>query len=209
MIGNFYRIFQNYEAQPLGVKEYYAVLLPLIEINEDSYILYESRALGISQPGDTSFPGGRVEAGESFKQAAVRETIEELGITETQIEILGEMDYIVQGERVIACFVGVLHIDSLDELVINQEEVDHIFTVPVLSLLRQEPEYHYLDTQLKISENFPYDRIPNGKDYPFNVSKPHPVPFYDIEDEILWGMTAQLTARFLEITKRPDLERFI
>lgn len=209
MIENLYRIFQNYEAHPLGVKKYYAVMLPLIEMDEDLYILYESRALGISQPGDTSFPGGRVESGESFEQAAIRETVEELGVLPDQIEVLGEMDYIVQGERVIACFVGVLHIESLEDLVINEVEVDHIFTVPLLSLLRQEPEYHYLDTRVEIGENFPYDRIPNGKDYPFNENQSHAVSFYDVGEEILWGMTAKLTERFIEIAKSRDAERFV
>lgn len=209
MLESLYRIFKNYEAKPLDVKNYYAVLLPLIEIDEDLYILYESRSHKISQPGDTSFPGGRVEEGESFQQAALRETVEELGIAANKIEILGEMDYIVSGDRVIACFVGILHITSISELNLSVDEVDHVFTVPLLSLLRQNPEHHRVDMQVKMGENFPYDRIPNGQDYKFTDIKPQTISFYDVGDEILWGMTAKLTERFIEIARSRDSERFV
>ncbi len=42
-----------------------------------------------------SFPGGQVEENESFKEAAIRETIEELNILEENIEVIGELDYVV------------------------------------------------------------------------------------------------------------------
>ena len=38
------------------------------------------RSEHISQPGEISFPGGRVEDGETFQEAAIRETCEELNL---------------------------------------------------------------------------------------------------------------------------------
>ena len=58
-----------------------AVLVPLIDTK---------------QGGDVCFPGGRYECGDdSFAKTAVRETCEELGITEDKIELCGELDYLV------------------------------------------------------------------------------------------------------------------
>ena len=72
----------HYEPKPLGEKGRYAVLLPLIyDVKTDKYqILYQVRSEHISQPGEVSFPGGRVENGETFQEAAIRETCEELNL---------------------------------------------------------------------------------------------------------------------------------
>ena len=84
----------HYEPKPLGEKGRYAVLLPLIyDVKTDKYqILYQVRSEHISQPGEVSFPGGRVEDGETFQEAAIRETCEELNLIPDQIDIWGEIE---------------------------------------------------------------------------------------------------------------------
>lgn len=74
-----------------------AVLVPLIDTKQGPAVLFEVRAAGLGwQPGDVCFPGGRYECGDdSFAKTAVRETCEELGITEDKIELCGELDYLV------------------------------------------------------------------------------------------------------------------
>ena len=64
----------HYEPKPLGEKGRYAVLLPLIyDVKTDKYqILYQVRSEHISQPGEVSFPGGRVEEGETFHEEVKR-----------------------------------------------------------------------------------------------------------------------------------------
>ena len=81
---------QEYIPSIIGVKQSYAVLLPLIEVNGELHILYEVRASHISQPGDVAFPGGKIEPGETSAEAALRETEEELGIPANNIQLLGE-----------------------------------------------------------------------------------------------------------------------
>ena len=67
----------------------YAVFIPLIKIDGEDHILFEVRSKNITQPGEVSFPGGRVEDGEDFKNAAIRETIEELLLDREDIEYMG------------------------------------------------------------------------------------------------------------------------
>lgn len=194
-------IFANYQPKPLGTKRFYAVMIPVIEIAGERVILYESRAYGISQGGDTAFPGGRVEKGESFQVAAVRETMEEIGVAREQIQVLGEMDYLVSQGSVVACFVANIHISSLSELMLNEDEVAYVFTMPIRELLQQRPEKYMLRGEGKLGPNFPFDRIPGGKNYPFNRKFRRVIPFYDAGDQSLWGMTARLTERFIDIIR--------
>ena len=70
-----------------------AVVIPLIQKDGEYHILYEQRAMELAhQPGEICFPGGRVEVGEDPKQAAIRETTEELLVDADQIELLAALD---------------------------------------------------------------------------------------------------------------------
>lgn len=201
MISSIKDKLREYSPRPLEEHKQYAVLLPLVyeKATESWQVLYQVRSQSISQPGEVSFPGGSVEEGESFEAAAVRETCEELLITPEQIEILGEIDYLVHGKRTIHCFVGQIHIE--DWLTIKpNEEVDHLFTIPLDELLATSPTYYQLHNDVKPETNFPYEKIPNGQDYAF-TGYGRKIPFYDLTPETLWGMTALFTHRFCQIIK--------
>lgn len=85
----------------------YAVFIPLIEIDGEDHILFEVRSQNIAQPGEVSFPGGRLEEGEGFKDAALRETMEELLLANEDIEYLGYSSMILNSSfRHIKSFYG-------------------------------------------------------------------------------------------------------
>ena len=69
---------KNTKPKPMDYEVSFAVLVPLIEIDEELNLIYEVRSNSIEQPGEISFPGGRIEDGESPEEAAIRETSEEL-----------------------------------------------------------------------------------------------------------------------------------
>lgn len=197
-------LIKNHKPEPLGEQKEYAVFLPLLWQNEGWHILYEVRSQHISQPGDVSFPGGRVEKNETSQNAAIRETMEELNVSADKIEIWGEIDYIVQSKRTIHCFVGQLHCQDWQALAYN-EEVDHLFVVPLDYLRKTKPIYYDLPQSVKEESNFPFDRIRNGQKYAFSNQVAH-IPFYEGLEETIWGMTAQFTDCFIQLIKDSNKE---
>ncbi|WP_028125138.1 NUDIX hydrolase [Eremococcus coleocola] len=193
------QIVENYQPEPYGQQKHYAVLIPLIEIDGQLHILYEVRAAHISQGGDTSFPGGAVDPGESFQEAAIRETFEELRIPSQQIEFFGEIDYNVTEWAIMRCFVGLLKDISLADIDYN-EEVERLFTVPLNFLAKNEPISYSVTYDTQIGEDFPYELITHGRNYRWREPH-HNILFYRLPNEILWGLTANLTSRFIHILK--------
>lgn len=196
MLNHIELMLHNREAKPMGKQRLFSVMLPLLERDGEWHVLYEVRSKTISQPGETSFPGGAVEKGETVEEAAVRETMEELNLKRHQINILGEIDYIVSEYAIIHCFVGQLTV-PLEDIRFNQE-VDGLFTLPLRYLKENRPKYYTSEYSLNHAHDFPYDKIPNGKKYNFQAGK-HRIPFYDLEHQSLWGFTANMTDHFIEL----------
>ena len=75
----------------------YAVLLPLIEVQNETHILFEVRSMSLRrQPGEICFPGGKVDPEDlDQKQCAIRETSEELGINKEDIADVIPLDFML------------------------------------------------------------------------------------------------------------------
>lgn len=193
---------KNIIPEPMGITHKYAVFLPIVEIDNKLEILYELRSKDLStQPGEISFPGGAVEKGESYEEAAIRETMEELNIKRENINLICELDFFVSYANItIYCFLGTITGLNIDEIIPNKCEVDHIFTIPLDFFLENEPDIYHLNLSTDISEEFPYNLIPHGRDYNWRQGK-HTVMFYHYGEYIIWGYTAKMTKRFVDIIK--------
>jgi len=84
---------KNIKPKPIDFDVSFAVLVPIIEIDGELNLIFEVRSNSITQPGEISFPGGRIEEGESPRKAAIRETSEELLLNKENIEIISELNY--------------------------------------------------------------------------------------------------------------------
>ena len=124
----------------------YAVLVPLVEREGEFYLLYEVRAKTLRrQPGEVCFPGGRMEAGESPEECALRETFEELSIPPESVRLLGRLDFIAhRANFLMHPVLGLVDSGALAGMVPNPAEVEEVFLVPLSHLLAANPiEYSY------------------------------------------------------------------
>ena len=91
---NLRRFYGDHVPTLLEARHEYAVLCPLVERPNGLHLLFEVRSAGVSQSGETCFPGGQMEPGEAPADCALRETEEELSIPRAEIRLLGQGDFI-------------------------------------------------------------------------------------------------------------------
>lgn len=130
--------------------------------------------------GQISFPGGKLEEGETLQQAALRETQEEIGITPEDVHILGRLTelYIPVSNFLVQPFIG--YVDYVPVFIPQQSEVKSLLEVP-LSLLQ---EHHTIQfTDMEFGHNM---RVEN-------------MPYYNVHGHIVWGATAMMLSELLEI----------
>ena len=174
-----------------------AVMIPLIEVLGEWHVLFQIRSDMVDQPGEVSFPGGHVEPGETAWQAAVRETCEELLVSPEQVEVLAPMHRMAdRGRLVIDSFLGVVH-DYRGSFL--AEEVSRVFTVPLKRLLEKEAEIYEGEAGLRLGDDFPWELIPGGRNYPF-IRVPRRFYFFR-EEEVIWGITGELLYQAIRVLK--------
>ena len=172
-----------------------AILLPLTGKPENPALLFEVRNRKLTQGGEICFPGGRINEGETALEAALRETAEELAFPAERIRDIHPL-HVSRGPGgvEVTSFLGRLE-DYAGTF--SREEVDHVFAIPVEELLSLVPEIHEMCLEVRTPDDFPYDKVPLGKNYPWR-KEPGKVYFYQTSFGIIWGMTARFLYYFLE-----------
>jgi 8-oxo-dGTP pyrophosphatase MutT (NUDIX family) len=134
-----------------------AVLIPLIYREHSLSVLLTERSPDLKHhAGQVSFPGGRMDPGDSdVRETALRETHEEVGIHPADVEIVGYLDPnpTVTGYAVTPV-VGLIELRR--ELVIDPYEVKSAFEVPLPFLLdeanQESSEREFAGVTVPISE---------------------------------------------------------
>lgn len=115
-----------------------AVLIPLCVVNQQVSLLYTLRASHLkSHRGQVSFPGGMQDTHDkNLETTALRETHEELGIEQDNIEIWGSGNLIVtRGDTCVLPVIGRIKNDlEIEHLRVNHHEVDEVFAVSLEDL---------------------------------------------------------------------------
>ncbi|SFR00318.1 NUDIX hydrolase [Desulfoscipio geothermicus] len=184
-----------------------AVLIPLIEGNEGTEILFEVRSMHLDrQPGEICFPGGRVEPCEmgNPETAAVRETMEELSLWPGDIDVLGPLDFLVTPMGVVVYpYAGYIlqpgHIEP------NREEVHSVFTVPLPYLLANPPKASNVEVATRYGEDFPLHRVPEIYRGGWVKRWSFPTYIYEYKEYFIWGMTAIILQNFLRLILSNDI----
>lgn len=154
-----------------------AVLVLLREVPGDVEIVYTRRRDDLrAHPGQISFPGGRVDPGETIEDAAVREAHEEVGLDPASVTLLGRLPpFYIPPSRF--WLQGVLaRWDAPHPLVAAEDEVAEVLSVR-LSLLHDRAAWRAV--QLSVS----------GWSWAWDLGGGH----------LLWGATGFLTAVLLEL----------
>jgi len=156
-----------------------AVLIPIVERNDGLKVILTKRSNNLKQhPGQISFPGGKSEkTDKSLVATALRETKEEIGINDKNVEILGQLSQhvTITGFK-ITPFIGRIRMGFSTE--IQTSEVSEIFEVP-LSYLSNPRNFRVESVKLKGKKRFFYS-IPYG-------------PYY------IWGATARILKNLADL----------
>jgi coenzyme A diphosphatase NUDT7 len=172
-----------------------AVIVPLIQRGKSVEIVLELRARHLRRsPGEVGFPGGRVEAGESSWQTALREIEEELGVEGSQVECLGQLpEQQRRRDELIVPFVGRLAEEV--ELKPDGIEVEEVFTVKLDHLLHSEFQEAGLTERYTLSDDFPLTYLPGGR---WNRTVTRPVRYLIYGEYLIWGLSANILLQLLE-----------
>lgn len=155
-----------------------SVLMPLVMRQDWQVILTQRPETMPSHPGQISFPGGKVEQGESALEAVYRETHEEIGITHGEIEIIGRLpSFNAVSQYRVTPYVGIINSEA--RITPDPREVADVFEIPLSFLM--DPKNHvprdvFFDGREHRLYDMPYDE-PNGV------------------HRNLWGMTAMMIYR--------------
>lgn len=198
---------EYYQKRKIGltgtrIKKEYSVLVPILLEKGKPHLLFQVRSSKLSvQPGEISFPGGSLEGQEEPDNAALREASEELLLAPENIKILldGDLDISYTG-RIVHSYIGLIR-DYHGTF--NPSEVASIFTIPFELLRTMKAKVLYNKLIIEPDHDFPFDKVPGGKDYEFLQGRERMV-FYEYEYKLIWG----LTARILE-SSIPLIEKYI
>lgn len=153
-----------------------SVLIPLFEKNSELHVLFTKRSDKVKHhKGQISFPGGKYEEDDNdLKITAIRETVEEIGIDNNSIEIIGNLDNIITITNFqVTPFIGFISENNFN---FNTDEISEIIEAPLKHFLNEEV--------LEIKKQFGYE-----------------IYYYNYLNYTIWGATGKILYDFIKVIK--------
>ncbi len=163
-------------AAPGDPRRHSAVLAALFEEDGETRVVLTRRAATLSShQSEVAFPGGRVEAGEPFASAALREAWEEVRLEPGSVVVIGELTPMLTytSSSFVNPFVGVLA--GRPELRANPTEVEVVFDVALADLLA--------------------DGVYRAERW--GLDEERELHFFELPGDIVWGATGRLLVELL------------
>lgn len=195
------KIFENRRPESIKKLREVSVVIALINIDDKLHLIFEKRSDSVNQSGDISFIGGHIEENESPLSAAIRETKEECNLSEDNINIIGESDYLMNFNSLfVHTFICEITNIQFENIKCN-DEVEKLIAVPLDEIIKTKYSSYKSKITIERDENFPYHLIENGKNYNFFTGKEETY-FYEFKNCVVWGLTAKILSNFVEILKK-------
>lgn len=159
-----------------------AVLIALSDGDEGAEVLLTRRSMEMrNHRGEISFPGGRLDPGETPAETALREAHEEVGLDPSAPAIVGELDHLntIVSRSYIVPIVSVL--TERPALTPRTAEVDRVMWTPIRELTR--PGTYRMEK---------WGSPPLAR----------PLHFFELDDETVWGATAHMLVDLLTYSTR-------
>lgn len=151
------------------------VLILIFPCNNDPCSILIKRTSKGPHGNQISLPGGKRESGEDLETTAKRETEEEIGVPASKIKIIGRLSKLIinVSSNIVFPFVG--FIDFTPVFKINKNEVKYIIKYNIEEFVKTcEPKIKVVNYN--------------------NLNRE--IPYFQINDEIIWGATAMILNEF-------------
>lgn len=147
--------------------------------NKPNILLIERNIYTGVHSGQISLPGGKVEKNETYQEAAIRETMEEVGVENSNFEIIGDLTKIY----VAASNFNIQPIVAFSERPIqiypDSREVAQVLEIPLevfFDLKRRKEKLIKSTMGMELM-----------------------APYFDVNDKTLWGATAMILSELMEV----------
>lgn len=156
-----------------------AVLVVLADGPHGAEVLLTRRSMQLSNHrGEISFPGGRLDPGETYEQAALREADEEVGLHPSRVAVVGRLQPIATYVSRSWIVPVVARVAERHELHGHPDEVDRTFWLPL--------------RDLTLPGTF-------REEWWHTVQGERPIFFFELDDETVWGATARMLHQLLRV----------
>ncbi len=153
--------------------------------NNTSLLLTKRASYNGPHSNQISFPGGKIEKSDNnLSQTALRETFEEVGVSQEKVEILREITnvYIPPSNFLVTPFIGITKTKPMFKV---NSEVAEIIEVSFLDLL----DDNNVGT-IQITNSYMRETL---------------VPSFNINGSVIWGATAMILSEIKEVLKKTQL----
>lgn len=149
--------------------------------NETEFVLILRKTYKGVHSAQVGFPGGKLEGNETNEQAALRETEEEIGVSQNRIKVIKEMTslYIPPSNFFVQPFIGFL--ETTPEFIKQESEVEAILKVKLIDFFKEENV---------VTKNV-------STSYGAQVA----VPAYKLNNFLVWGATAMMLSEVKDLLK--------
>lgn len=150
--------------------------------NETNLLLILRKTYKGVHSGQVGFPGGKAESEDAtIQETALRETEEEVGVLQNEIQVLKKLTeiYIPPSNFFVQPFIGIS--TKTQKFIKQDEEVEALIEVPL---------HHFMD-----------DSVLTTKTITTSYANDIEVPAFILNNHVVWGATAMMLSEVRELIK--------